>query len=67
VIYLTLPELLQVAERTLGADYTVRDYGLLEARLSNPCSSQYRCFQDLAYSQHGATEHGLQPLSHGPV
>jgi hypothetical protein len=27
VIYLTLAELLYVAERTLGHDYAVRDYG----------------------------------------
>ena len=31
MIYLTLPELLHVAERTLGHDYAVRDYGLLAA------------------------------------
>ena len=31
MIYLTLAELLYVAERTLGPDYAVRDYGLLEA------------------------------------
>jgi death-on-curing protein len=36
VIYLTLPELLHVAERTLGHDYAVRDYGLLEAALARP-------------------------------
>jgi death on curing protein len=35
VIFLTLPELLHVAERTIG-DYTVRDYGLLEAALARP-------------------------------
>ena len=29
MIYLTLPELLHVAERTLGSGYAVRDYGLL--------------------------------------
>jgi death-on-curing protein len=34
VIYLTLAELLHVAERTLGTDYAVRDYGLLEAGLA---------------------------------
>jgi death-on-curing protein len=34
VIYLTLPELLHIAERTLGAGYAVRDYGLLEASLA---------------------------------
>jgi len=36
VIYLTLPELLHVAERTLGRGYAVRDYGLLEAALARP-------------------------------
>ena len=34
MIYLTLAELLFVAERTLGADYAVRDYGLLEAAVA---------------------------------
>jgi death-on-curing protein len=36
VIYLTLAELLHVAERTLGHDYAVRDYGLLEAAVARP-------------------------------
>jgi death-on-curing protein len=36
VIYLTLSELLYVAERTLGMDYAVRDYGLLEAAVARP-------------------------------
>jgi death on curing protein len=36
VIYLTPPELLHVAERTLGAGYAVRDYGLLEAARARP-------------------------------
>lgn len=36
MIYLTLAELLHVAERTLGHDYAVRDYGLLEAALARP-------------------------------
>jgi death-on-curing protein len=36
MIYLTLPELLRVAERVLGADVKVRDYGLLEAALARP-------------------------------
>ena len=34
MIYLTLAELLYVAERTLGHDYAVRDYGLLEAAVA---------------------------------
>jgi death-on-curing protein len=33
---LTLPELLHVAERTLRADFIVRDHGLLEAALARP-------------------------------
>jgi death-on-curing protein len=36
VIYLTLPELLHVAERTRGSGHAVRDYGLLEAALARP-------------------------------
>jgi death on curing protein len=40
VIFLTLPELLRVAERTLG-DYAVRDYGLLEAALARPRASAF--------------------------
>jgi death on curing protein len=47
VIYLTLPELLHVAERTLGRGYAVRDYGLLEAALARP---QATAFGKDAYS-----------------
>ena len=36
MIYLTLPELLHVAERVLGADFAVRDFGLLESALARP-------------------------------
>jgi death-on-curing protein len=36
VIYPTLAELLYMAERTLGPDYAVRDYGLLEAAVARP-------------------------------
>ncbi len=36
MIFLTLPELLHVAERTLGPDYAVHDHGLLEAALARP-------------------------------
>jgi death-on-curing protein len=41
VIFLTLPELLHVAERTLGADFIVRDYGLLEAALARPQATAF--------------------------
>jgi len=41
VIFLTLPELLYVAERTLGLDYAVRDYGLLEAALARPQATAF--------------------------
>jgi death-on-curing protein len=36
VIYLTLPELLHVAERVLGREPPVRDIGLLEAAVARP-------------------------------
>ena len=41
MIYLKLPELLRVAERTLGPGYKVRDYGLLEAALARPRTSAF--------------------------
>jgi len=41
VIYLTLPELMHIAERTLGPDYAVRDYGLLEAALARPQATAF--------------------------
>ena len=47
MIYLTLPELLHAAERTLGSDFMVRDYGLLEAALARP---QATAFGKDAYS-----------------
>lgn len=36
MIYLTLSELMHVAERTLGTDVLVRDLGLLESALARP-------------------------------
>ncbi|WP_375426099.1 type II toxin-antitoxin system death-on-curing family toxin [uncultured Friedmanniella sp.] len=36
MIYLTLAELLHVAERVLGPDVGVRDHGLLESALARP-------------------------------
>ena len=41
MIFLTLPELLHVAERTLGPDYAVRDIGLLEAALARPQATAF--------------------------
>jgi death-on-curing protein len=41
VIYLTLPELLHIAERTLGDGYAVRDYGLLEAARARPQATAF--------------------------
>ncbi len=41
MIYLTLPELLHIAERTLGPGYAVRDYGLLEAALARPRATTF--------------------------
>lgn len=36
MIYLTLPELLYIAQRTLGAEAPVRDHGLLQSALARP-------------------------------
>ena len=41
MIYLTLPDLLHVAERTLGGDFVVRDYGLLDAALARPRATAF--------------------------
>jgi len=41
VIFLTLPELLHVAERALGPDCAVRDFGLLEAALARPRATAF--------------------------
>ena len=41
MIYLTLPELLHIAERVLGPGYGVRDYGLLEAALARPQATAF--------------------------
>jgi death-on-curing protein len=46
VIYLTLAELLHVAERTLGSEAAVRDHGLLQSALARPQAS---AFADDAY------------------
>jgi death-on-curing protein len=41
MLYLTLPELLHVAERTLGARPLVRDHGLLASALARPRSTVF--------------------------
>lgn len=41
MIYLRLPELLHVAERTIGPDVQVRDHGLLEAAVARPQTSVF--------------------------
>jgi death-on-curing protein len=41
VIFLILPELLYVVERTLGPGVEVRDYGLLEAALARPRATPF--------------------------
>ena len=56
MIYLTLAELLHVAERTLGPDYAVRDFGLLEAALARP---QATAFGKDAYPDLNAKAAGL--------
>ena len=41
MIYLTLSELLHIAERVLGSGYAVRDIGLLEAALARPQATAF--------------------------
>jgi death on curing protein len=41
VIYLTVPELLHVAERALGFEPKVRDIGLLDAAAARPAASAF--------------------------
>lgn len=41
MIYLTLPELIHVAERTLGGQAPVRDHGLLESALARPQATAF--------------------------
>jgi len=41
VIYLTLAELLHVAERTVGGEVPVRDHGLLQSVLARPQASAF--------------------------
>ena len=41
MIYLTLPELLHVAERALRSEAPVRDHGLLESALARPQASVF--------------------------
>jgi death-on-curing protein len=41
MIYLTLPELLRVAERVVGHDVKIRDHGLLESALARPQASVF--------------------------
>ena len=41
MIYLTLGELLHVAERTLGDDVPVRDHGLLQSALARPQATAF--------------------------
>jgi death on curing protein len=50
VIYLTLPELLHVARRVLGAEPPVRDIGLLESALARPQATAFGAdaYPDLA-------------------
>lgn len=41
MLFLTLPEPLHIAQRTLRADCAVRDYGLLEAALARPRATAF--------------------------
>jgi death on curing protein len=41
VIYLTLPELVHIAERVLGSDPPIRDVGLLESAVARPQATAF--------------------------
>jgi death-on-curing protein len=41
VIYLSIDDLLFVAQRTLGDDLVIRDHGLLESALARPAASAF--------------------------
>ncbi|MHA6801429.1 type II toxin-antitoxin system death-on-curing family toxin [Bounagaea algeriensis] len=41
MIYLTLPELIHVAERALGGEAPVRDHGLLHSALARPGTTAF--------------------------
>lgn len=41
MIYLTLPELIHVAERAIGPDVLVRDHGLLSSALARPAATGF--------------------------
>lgn len=41
MIYLTLPELLRVADRVIGGEVQVRDHGWLESALARPQASAF--------------------------
>jgi death-on-curing protein len=41
MIYLTLAELIHVAERTLASEVSVRDYGLLQSALARPQATAF--------------------------
>ncbi len=41
MIYLTLPELLHIAEKVLGSDPPVRDAGLLESAVARPQATAF--------------------------
>ena len=67
MIYLTLTELLYVAERALGPEVPVRDHGLLESALARPQATvfgrdAYESFEEKA----GALLHSLA-RNHGLV
>ena len=60
MIYLTLPELLHVAERTLGHVPVIRDVGLLEAALARPRATAFGAdaYPDL-HAKAGALLHSI--------
>ena len=67
MIYLTLTELLYVAERTLGPAVSVRDHGLLESALARPQATVFGrdAYEDLE-EKAGALLHSLA-RNHGLI
>lgn len=54
MIYLILPELIHVAERTLGPAVPVRDHGLLESALARPQATAFGTAAYPSLEQKGA-------------
>ena len=67
MIYLTLSELMHVAERTLGPDVPVRDHGLLESALSRPQATAFGADAYVSLEQKAAALLHSLARNHGLV